>query len=135
MPMFFYVESQALRCIVCFKSVVYKHFTLILLCFLGSHFWKILLFQGIEAYNALYSIYVNISITKVFQLTSDIILCGCILYSPRWTALPCVLLIMEPVTLAPSRITSSRLWVFVGCVLIHVLSAVTMVTCYFTSMM
>ena len=62
-------------------------------------------------------------------------LCGCILYSPRWTALPCVLLIMEPVTLAPSRITSSRLWVFVGCVLIHVLSAVTMVTCYFTSMM
>ena len=50
-------------------------------------------------------------------------------------SLPCVLLIMEPVTLAPSRITSSRLWVFVGCVLIHVLSAVTMVTCDFTSMM
>ena len=50
-------------------------------------------------------------------------------------SLPCPFLIMEAIGRPPSRITSSRLWVFNGYVLIHVLSAVTMVTCYFTSMM
>lgn len=61
--------------------------------------------------------------TKVL-LTSDTILCGRILYSPRWTALPCLLLIMEPVRLPPmlcscqSAITAYNFYmVAIDCVL------------------